>query len=891
MKIGGIRMKKVTFNKATHAEQKYRAKMKKVKTKWVVVGMTFIGALAVGTSTTQASAAEWVANTPEQIATRITSESKSITMIEGDTVWNIGLALNIKDPMTLLYDNGFKNGDQYTLEVGTVISFDGNHVTVTDPQGNVIGDKVVSDTEKVNPDQTIAGQATDKPSKPVDTDDKGYVNAPTNNPTQKPGTPSNKPAPQPEDKPSTPAPQPEDKPSTPDEKPEDKPSTPAPKPEDKPSTPDEKPVTPETPEVTPPTTPDEKPEVPVEPETPVEKPEVPTDLSSLEQQLTDAKAELARLQADLAAKEQALAEGQAAQAKIDEIVDLQSLIEVLFIEITQQEEYVTAATDALAQQNTDLQVVTAELEDLLANPTGEADYTTRVDALTAQKEAITQEVNALQEDVSSYTSTLEGYKTQLEGLQAQQEAKYVELAGVQTVDLNALQVAVDEARQAIEVQEALIAELEAKIAAIKLENAKVESRNVIRTLTYLTQADKDGLFAEVNAQTSIEAIAPITQKAKDLNAQRKFEAELKAAKTSATKIINGLKDLTTDQRNAFLSQVNNAQVIEDVNAIAKTAQAQAATNVLNKVKADAHKQIDGFSYLSTGVRATYKDRVTNATSSTDVSSILAEAKAENAKKEQEQAFKIYQDAIIQDIKMLADLTPEQQTSAVTKAQAATTKAQLDTILKDAKALSTSNKLNGQKYIAKNTINGLQDLTQAEKTGYNNQIDSATSTTAINTIVEAAKKFDASSQALKTAKTNAKATIDTLSELTEAEITSYKTKVDNATSTSAINTIVADAKKANELAPHKETEAVRKQAIASMDANYDKLYPKLHDYDKPTWLLHYMSLGLIEPGDRTYNIISIKFSVAFVYYLAGALNTDPNLWSDEQLYNWNFTLDK
>ena len=531
------------------------------------------------------------------------------------------------------------------------------------------------------------------------------------------------------------------------------------------------------------------------------------------------------------------------------------------------------------------------LEALLANPTGEDDYTTRVEALTAQKEAITQGVNALQEDVSSYTSTLEGYKAQLEDLQAQLEAKQVELAGVQAIDLNALQVAVDEARQAIEVQEALIAELEVKIASIKLENAKVESRNVIRTLTYLTQADKDGLFAEVNAQTSIEAIAPITQKAKDLNAQRKFEAELKAAKTTATKIINGLKDLTTDQRNAFLSQVNNAQAIEDVNAIAKTAQAQAATNVLNKVKADAHKQIDGFSYLSTGVRATYKDRVTNATSSTDVSSILAEAKAENAKKEQEQAFKIYQDAIIQDIKMLADLTPEQQTSAVTKAQAATTKAQLDTILKDAKALSTSNKLNGQKYIAKNTINGLQDLTQAEKTGYNNQIDSATSEKAINTIVEAAKKFDASSQALKTAKTNAKATIDTLSELTEAERTSYKTKVDNATSTSAINTIVADAKKANELAPHKETEAVRKQAIASMDANYDKLYPKLHDRDKPTWLLHYGDLQRAEPGDRFYNIISIKFDVAIVYYLAGALNTDPTDWTDEQLYNWNFTLDK
>lgn len=859
-------MKKSTFNRAQHGELKYRAKMKKVKTKWVVVGATFLGALAIGSGSLNVSAAEWVANSPEQIAQRITTESKSITMIEGDTVWNIGLAINIKDPMILLFDNGFKDGDQYTLEVGTVISFDGNRVTVTDPQGNVIGDKVVADSDKVNPKDTVAGQKTDTPSNPVTPDDKGYVNAP------------NKPAPKPETEGTTNKPEAPSKPS----KPEEKPSTP----DEKPEVPTEKPEVPTTPETPKP----EEPNKPVEPEVPTEKPEVPTDLASLEKQLADAKAELERLQADLVAKEQALVEGQEAQAKIAELEDtiarMQTRIAYIVNELGPQEEYVAVATEALAQQSAELQQVTTELEDLLANPTEEEDYTARVEALTAQKEAITQEVTALQEDLSNFTAVLESYKSELTNLQSQVEAKQAELAGVQSIDLNALQEAVTLARQAVEAQEALIAELEAKIDAIKLENAKVEARNAIRALTYLTKADKDTLVAEVNAQTSIETIAPITQKAKDLNAQRKFEAELKAAKTTATNVINGLKDLTTDQRNAFLSQVNNAQAINEVNTIAENAKVQAATNVLNKVKADAHKQIDGFTYLSTGVRATYKDRVSNATSSTNVSSILAEAKAENEKKEQEQAFKTYQNAIIQDIKMLVDLTPEQQSSAVAKAEAATTKAQLDTILKDAKAQSATNKLNGQKYIAKNTINGLKNLTQAEKTSYNQQIDKATTEKAINTIVEAAKKYDASSQALKTAKTNAKATIDNLTDLTQAERDSYKTKVDKATTTAAINTIVADAKKANELAPYKEVEAVRKAALASMKAN-KHLRDKMHWLDQLTWDQTVDILNGLKPGDKTYNIYQIKYRVLGIYEIAGVIS-DLHTWTDEQVYNWDFT---
>lgn len=88
-------------------------------------------------------------------------------MVEGDTVWNIGMALNIKNPMQLLSMNGYQDGEQYTLPVGTVITWDGNYVTVKDQQNQVVGEKSIADNEKINPEKTIANQITDEPQTPA----------------------------------------------------------------------------------------------------------------------------------------------------------------------------------------------------------------------------------------------------------------------------------------------------------------------------------------------------------------------------------------------------------------------------------------------------------------------------------------------------------------------------------------------------------------------------------------------------------------------------------------------------------------------------------------------------------------------------------------------------
>lgn len=167
-----------------------KKKLYKSKKNWVVAGSCLIaGAIAISTQTHTISAAtpdhapavavttitHWAPNSVASIKSRIADGQTSLTMINGDTVYNIGLAINLKNPMQLLYDNGYKDGEQYTLPIGTVIRWDGNHVTVQDAEGKVIGDKVIENSQKVDPSAPIANQTSDQQSTPVQTDQNGNV--------------------------------------------------------------------------------------------------------------------------------------------------------------------------------------------------------------------------------------------------------------------------------------------------------------------------------------------------------------------------------------------------------------------------------------------------------------------------------------------------------------------------------------------------------------------------------------------------------------------------------------------------------------------------------------------------------------------------------------------
>ena len=157
----------------------FKPKMVKGRTGWLVKGLVYAvllgGSALATTSSIEASAAEWVPNTAEMIRANIKEGDNAYTFVQGDTFYEIGNAINVKYDV-LMALNGFKEGSQYSIPVGTTISFDGNEVTITDKEGNVTNQQTLTDEAKINPSQPFMNQS----SSGSGTTTKPVVTTPTN---------------------------------------------------------------------------------------------------------------------------------------------------------------------------------------------------------------------------------------------------------------------------------------------------------------------------------------------------------------------------------------------------------------------------------------------------------------------------------------------------------------------------------------------------------------------------------------------------------------------------------------------------------------------------------------------------------------------------------------
>ena len=157
-------MKKTSKNRIRdHVEEKYRAKMYRVWKQTFAKGLPLL-VLLLGCTLLfcpdNARGTVWEANSIETIRTKLKAGQNSYTFEEGDTFYNIGLAVNVKW-QTLMALNGFEEGSQYTVPVGTTITFDGSKITVTDQNGSVISEKELGEEDKLDPSEPFANQPSD----------------------------------------------------------------------------------------------------------------------------------------------------------------------------------------------------------------------------------------------------------------------------------------------------------------------------------------------------------------------------------------------------------------------------------------------------------------------------------------------------------------------------------------------------------------------------------------------------------------------------------------------------------------------------------------------------------------------------------------------------------
>ena len=165
----------------------FKPKMVKGRTGWLVKGLVYAvllgGSALATTSNIEVSAAEWVPNTAEMIRSNIKEGDNAYTFVQGDTFYEIGNAINVKYDV-LMALNGFKEGSQYSIPVGTTISFDGNEVTITDKEGNVTNQQTLTDEAKINPSQPFMNQSSSgsgATTKPVVTTPTNTNSGSTNN--------------------------------------------------------------------------------------------------------------------------------------------------------------------------------------------------------------------------------------------------------------------------------------------------------------------------------------------------------------------------------------------------------------------------------------------------------------------------------------------------------------------------------------------------------------------------------------------------------------------------------------------------------------------------------------------------------------------------------------
>ena len=304
----------------------------------------------------------------------------------------------------------------------------------------------------------------------------------------------------------------------------------------------------------------------------------------------------------------------------------------------------------------------------------------------------------------------------------------------------------------------------------------------------LKNSNVEQLQADVNAKQSVvDTLTKDIESAKadiDKTTKAIADIELKVAREDATKSINSLKYVVASEKADFTNQLNATLTQDTINTIVTAAQAKDATNKaeldLKTSKTNTVSEINGLKFLSD--KQSFTDKANAAGSIDAVASILSEAKTQDAA---EQLTKSKVDAIA-DVNAISGLNDSEKASFADKINASTALNDVASAVSDAKTVA---KLNTYKESAKTTVSNLTKLSDESKAGYTNRIKSATSTTNVDTIVAEAK---AESQLIQD-KESAVSEIKALVNLSDKEQASFVDAVTNAASKSAVDTVVSTAK--------------------------------------------------------------------------------------------------
>ncbi|WP_445448609.1 hypothetical protein [Enterococcus faecalis] len=346
---------------------------------------------------------------------------------------------------------------------------------------------------------------------------------------------------------------------------------------------------------------------------------------------------------------------------------------------------------------------------------------------------------------------------------------------------------VEKAKQYLEEAKTLDQQIKEKN---ELTTAQNEAINVISLLDYLTSAEKDDFTAEVkNAKTKVETkqISEDAIAQDDLNKKVKASHSLFIVRTAAKSFIKALAELSEEEQTTFTNQIEAAKSEDEVNKIKIYATEQDAVNRLKKTLIDsisaAKNTINQLTDLEDKERIEFLHQVDEALTINGIVTAQKDAEAKNEVNKTARLLVEAKEKVKTDIDTYPELTQEERDNFSTQIDAAGDQSEVLDIKNAVIAQNKSNEIErllaDNKLAANKVISAFEYLSNAEKSAWIAQIDSAKSNDEITKLTQGASSQNSTAktaidnQAFDMAKITATKVIDGLDKLNTNQKSMFK----------------------------------------------------------------------------------------------------------------------
>nr|WP_173280908.1 DUF1542 domain-containing protein [Streptococcus sp. 2342] len=391
-----------------------------------------------------------------------------------------------------------------------------------------------------------------------------------------------------------------------------------------------------------------------------------------------------------------------------------------------------------------------------------------------------------------------------------------------------------------------------------LDLAKKDAEAAIDNLNYLSPKEKQEFKEKLKDKTTQESVNAVVEEAVAKNSEN--EKALETKKREVKEKINNNPYLTTAEKKELVDQVSAVVMTDPTEGTAtpiehtKGLVDKILDKALEKTKEKAKAIIDEIDknggqagYLEKPTAAQYKEQIQNATTQEAIAKVIEDALNQKSKKTHD-AEKAKTDALKDEYKKKIDqvpgLTDAQRDEYKKQIDAATTRDQLEDIVKDAE-------VKAYRDTAKAKIDALEHLNAAQKAELKTQVDAAGNKAEVDNIVSIAQGLDSKMDSLQklvekakevkgsekynTATQDKKDAFNTAKDAASKVADKTTAEPENAAGTSEVATLIDNLAKAIEaLTGEKVAVPVSKDALkAELDLNTDDAVKKSPAYAKET----------------------------------------------------------